>query len=126
MYPTRSLRMYLQREMKKNYLKKIVARTGFRKEKINRRKICFLVYNVSFQLIEFVDRTKKKIFSEDSNKCKRCDHVFRFNETKRPLQRSKQLCEFVFSSGLLNVNKLIDVTQLDIPLCNVCYQYYSR
>ncbi len=85
-----------------------------------------MVYNVSFQLVEFVDRTKKKMFSEDSNKCKRCDHVFRFNETKRPLQTSKQLCEFVFLSGLLNVNKLIDVTQLDIPLCNACYQYYSR
>ena len=53
--------------------------------------------------------------SETKNKCKRCDHAFRFNETKRSLQRSKELCEFVFSSGLINVNKLIDVTQLDIP-----------
>ena len=64
--------------------------------------------------------------SETKNKCKRYDHAFRFNETKRPLQRSKELCEFVFSSGLINVNKLIDVTQLDIPLCNACYQFYCR
>ena len=48
--------------------------------------------------------------SETKNKCKRCDHAFRFNETKRALQRSKELCEFVFSSVLINVNKLIDVT----------------
>ena len=64
--------------------------------------------------------------SETKNKCKRCDHVFRFNETKRPLQRSKELCEFVFSNGLITVNKLIDVMQLDIPLCNVYYQFYCR
>ena len=64
--------------------------------------------------------------SETKKKCKRCDNAFRFNETKRLLQRSKELCEFVFSSGLINVNKLIDVTQLDIPLCNACYQFYCR
>ena len=42
------------------------------------------------------------------------------------MQRSKELCEFVFSSKLINVNKLIDITQLDIPLCNACYQFYCR
>ena len=64
--------------------------------------------------------------SETKSKCKRCDHCFRFNKIKRSLQRSKELCKFVFSSGLINVNKLIDDTQLDIPLCSACYQYYCR
>ena len=63
---------------------------------------------------------------ENKNKCKRCDRTFRFNETIRPLQRSKELCEFVFASGLIDVNKLIDVSQLNVPLCNTCYQYYNR
>ena len=64
--------------------------------------------------------------SENKSKCKRCDRTFRFNETIRPLQRSKELCEFVFASGLIDVNKLIDVSQLNVPLCNTCYQYYNR
>ena len=64
--------------------------------------------------------------SENKNKCKRCDRIFRFKETIRPLQRSKELFEFILSSGLIGVNKLIDVSQLNIRLCNTCYQYYNR
>ena len=58
--------------------------------------------------------------------CKRCNRIFRSGERKRLLQNYHGLCEFVFSSGLIDIRKLIDVSQLDIPVCNVCYQYLSR
>ena len=64
--------------------------------------------------------------NKTKTKCKRCDHCFRNYKMQRLSQRSKELYEFVFSSGFIDVNKLIDVTQLDIPLCDAYYQYYCR
>ena len=66
----------------------------------------------------------KNVVSETESKCKRYDHCFQFSEIEILLQRSREICEFVFSNGLIDVNKLIDVAQLDIPLCSSCYQYY--
>ena len=42
------------------------------------------------------------------------------------LQNSIKLCCFVFSSGANDLTKLIDITQLHIPLCNRCYQSFNR
>ena len=82
---------------------------GEGKRKKNGSNFLFLTYYLS-EFILLIKCKQKMSASETKNKCKRCDHAFRFNETKRPLQRSKELCEFVFLSGLINVNKLIDIT----------------
>ena len=52
-------------------------------------------------------------------------HRFRSGERKLLLQNSIKLCLYAFSSGAIDF-KLIDITQLHIPLCNRCYQSFNR
>ena len=42
------------------------------------------------------------------------------------LQSLTKLCCFVFSRGAIDLTKLIDVTQVHIPLCNRCYQVFDH
>ena len=56
----------------------------------------------------------------------KCAHRFRSGERKLLLQNSIKLCHFVFSSGAIDLTKLIDITQLHIPLCTRCYQSFNR
>ena len=58
--------------------------------------------------------------------CKRCNRIFQSGERKRLLQNYPSLCESVFSSGPMDIIKLIDVSQLDNPVCYIGYQYFSR
>ena len=58
--------------------------------------------------------------------CTKCAHRFRSEERKLLLQNSIQLCHFVFSSGAIDLTKLIDITQLHIPLSNRFYQSFNR
>lgn len=116
----------MQKNKRKCVSKKVLHVFDNRRKK-KKRKMRTVSYNVFYQYVNLLCKVSAKMSTTDNRiKCKRCDHTFRLNETIRPLQRSKQLCEFVFSSGLIDVNKVIDVSQLDIPLCNTCYQYYSR
>ena len=64
--------------------------------------------------------------SSSCNACAKCSHIFRSGERKLLLQNSTKLCRFVFSSGAIDLTKLIDVTQLHIPLCNRCYQVFNH
>ncbi|CAF3390049.1 unnamed protein product [Rotaria sp. Silwood2] len=64
--------------------------------------------------------------SSSSNACTKCSHIFRSGERKLLLQNSTKLCRFVFSSGAIDLTKLIDVTQVHIPLCNRCYQVFNH
>ena len=60
------------------------------------------------------------------DECTKCAHRFRSVERKLLLQNSIKLCRFVFSSGAIDLTKLIDITHLHIPLCNRCYQSFNR
>ena len=94
---------------------------------MNRLKMLFLGYKVFFQSINLLDKVKVKIsISENKNKCKQCDRTFQFTETIKSLQRPKELCKFVFLSGLIDVNRLIDVSQVNISLCNASCHYYKK
>ena len=64
--------------------------------------------------------------SSSSNACTKCSHIFRSGERKLLLQNLTKLCCFVFSSGAIDLTKLIDVTQVHIPLCNRCYQVFDH
>ena len=64
--------------------------------------------------------------SSNSNACTKCSHIFRSGERKLLLQNLTKLCRFVFSSGAIDLTKLIDVTQVHIPLCNRCYQAFNH
>ena len=64
--------------------------------------------------------------SSSCNACAKCSHIFRSGERKLLLQNSTKSCRFVFSSGTIDLTKLIDVTQLRIPLCNRCYQVFNH
>ena len=64
--------------------------------------------------------------SSSCDVCTKCAHRFRSGERILLLQNSTKLCHFVFSSGAIDLTKLIDITQLHIPLCNRCYQSFNR
>ena len=64
--------------------------------------------------------------SSSCNACAKCSHMFRSGKRKLLLQNSTKPCRFVFSSGAIDLTKLIDVTQLHIPLCNRCYQVFNH
>ena len=58
--------------------------------------------------------------------CKKCADRVRRGEKILLLQNSTKLCHFAFFSGLIDLTKLINITQLHIPLCNRCYQSFNR
>ena len=58
--------------------------------------------------------------------CTKCTYRLRSGDRVLQLQNSSKLCHFVFSSGAIDLTKLIDLTQLHIPLCSRCYQSLNR
>ena len=65
--------------------------------------------------------------SSSSNACTKMQpYIFEVEREKLLLQNSTKLCCFVFSSVAIDLTKLIDVTQVHIPLCNRCYQVFDH
>ena len=64
--------------------------------------------------------------SSSYNACTKCSHIFQGGERKLLLQNSTKLYRFVFSCGVIDLTKLIDVTQVHIHLCNRCYQVFNH
>ncbi|CAF4463173.1 unnamed protein product [Rotaria socialis] len=66
------------------------------------------------------------------NNLRFADDIDLIDEDVSSLQQQIELTKTAAEQAglILNINKtktmLIDVTQLDIPLCNTCYRYYSR
>ena len=64
--------------------------------------------------------------SSSSNAYTKYSHIFRSGERKLLLQKSAKLCCFMFSSGAIDLTKLIEVTQVHNLLCNRRYQVFNH